>query len=113
MKVAATLLTIFVASIGALSIVYPWSIYYGNFEFGRGQTLWSYVFVALVLVTAFAIHWSNFRCSTRVATSKMLWDRWVAMTKSAATNLVASEFQKSVSPCPLEPIVRSRATRKA
>ena len=33
--------------IGLLFLVYPWSIYYGNFDFGRGITLVSYLLLAI------------------------------------------------------------------
>jgi len=37
------------ASLGLLFWAYPWSIYYGNFTFGYGFTLRSYVIMALLI----------------------------------------------------------------
>jgi hypothetical protein len=46
MRAAITGVLAFLAALGALQVVYPWSTYYGNFNFGWWPTAVSYVIVA-------------------------------------------------------------------
>jgi hypothetical protein len=58
----------FLACFGALQAAYPWSTYYGNFEFGWWPTMGSYLLVAALFgVTAAAIAGTLSRTSIQSA----------------------------------------------
>jgi len=53
MRKAAVALVLWISAFALLLTMYPWSVYYTNFTFGRSITLWSYIIVASA--TAFVI----------------------------------------------------------